>query len=109
MEGGCRTCLPRSSAIRASSHSRLPGRGAAIRPRSSARPASSPTLRLAQVALPPGYPGRTCLIDLFGSTVRLFSATFRVPIAVTGNRIRETKQQQASTTPAEQTTPAGGF
>ena len=37
------------------------------------------------------------------------SATFRVPIAVTGNCIRETKQQQASSTPAEQTTPVGGF
>ena len=58
--------------------------------------------------------------DLFGSTVRLLSATFRVPIAVTGNCIRETKQRhgnciretkqrQASTTPAEQTTPVGGF
>ena len=47
--------------------------------------------------------------DLAGSTVRLFSATFRVPIAVTGNCIRETKQQQASTTPAEQTTAVGGF
>ena len=40
-----------------------------------------------------------CLTDLFGSTVRLLSATFRVPIAITGNCIRETKQQQASTTP----------
>ena len=31
------------------------------------------------------------------------------PIAVTGNCIRETKRQQASTTPAGQTTPGGGF
>ena len=31
-----------------------------------------------------------------------------VPIAVTGNYVRETKQQQASTTPAGQTTPVGG-
>ena len=44
-----------------------------------------------------------------GSTTPLLSATFRVLIAVTGKCIRETKQQQASSTPAERTTPVGGF
>ena len=47
-----------------------------------------------------------CLDLMLHSSV---SATFRVPIAVTGNCIRETKQQQASSTPAERTTPVGGF
>ena len=50
---------------------------------------------------------------LFDSSGSQISATFTVliagPIAVTGNCIRETNQQQASSTPAEQTTPVGGF
>ena len=47
-------------------------------------------------------------MDLRGSTVQLLSATFRVPIAVTGICIRETKQQQASTTPAVRQRRMGG-
>ena len=43
-----------------------------------------------------------------GSTVQLLSATFRVPIAVTGFCIRETKQQQASRTPAVRQRRMGG-
>ena len=35
-------------------------------------------------------------INIGRSKVRLLSATFRVPIAVTGNCIRETKQQQVN-------------
>ena len=55
--------------------------------------------------------GEICL-DLYlllDPAVRHRSATFRVPIDVTGNCIRETRQQQASITPAKQTTPGGGF
>ena len=56
------------------------------------------------------------VIDLFGSQICLdlllhssVRPSVRVLIAVTSKCIRETKQQQASSTPAEQTTPVGGF
>ena len=49
---------------------------------------------------------KICLDLLLDSSVR---PSGYLPIAVTGNCIRETKQQQAPTTPAEQATPVGGF